>query len=49
MSDLSSVTAFRKTSPQLPVQWYFDARIYAAEQRLLFANGPKHIPLIFPT
>ncbi|MGV3628422.1 MAG: aromatic ring-hydroxylating oxygenase subunit alpha [Betaproteobacteria bacterium] len=43
MSDLSSVTAFRKTAPQLPVQWYFDARIYEAEQRLLFADGPGYV------
>ena len=43
MSDLSSVTAFRKTSPQLPVQWYFDPRIYEVEQRLLFDNGPGYV------
>ncbi len=43
MSALSSVTAFRKTSPQLPVQWYFDPRIYEVEQRLLFDNGPGYV------
>ncbi|MDH5342020.1 MAG: aromatic ring-hydroxylating dioxygenase subunit alpha [Betaproteobacteria bacterium] len=43
MSDLSSITAFNKTSPQLPVDWYFDPRIYEIEQRLLFAHGPGYV------
>ncbi len=43
MSDLSSVTAFSKISPQLPVQWYFDPRIYEIEKRLLFDNGPGYV------
>src|SRR3972149_4285882 len=42
MSDLSSVAAFRRTSPQLPVQWYFDPGIHAVEQRLLFDHGPGY-------
>ncbi|MCW5576942.1 MAG: aromatic ring-hydroxylating dioxygenase subunit alpha, partial [Burkholderiales bacterium] len=43
MSDLSSATALRKTTPQLPVHWYFDPRIHAIEQRLLFDNGPGYV------
>ena len=43
MSDLSSVTAFGKTSTQLPVEWYFDPHIHAIEKRLLFDNGPGYV------
>jgi choline monooxygenase len=43
MSDLSSVAVFGRTSPQLPVHWYFDPRIYALEQRLLFDGGPGYV------
>ncbi len=43
MSDLSSVTALRRTAPQLPVHWYFDPRIHEIEQRLLFDNGPGYV------
>ena len=39
MSDLASLHALSKTSPQLPVHWYFDPHIYAVEQRLLFERG----------
>jgi phenylpropionate dioxygenase-like ring-hydroxylating dioxygenase large terminal subunit len=43
MSDLASLHALSKTSPQLPVHWYFDPKIYAFEQRLLFERGPGYI------
>jgi len=43
MSDLSSVAAISKTSPQLPVSWYFDPGIYELEKRLLFDQGPGYI------
>ncbi len=47
MSDLSSVVALRKTeittASQLPVDWYFDPRIYELEKRLLFDAGPNYI------
>jgi len=43
MPALSSVTAFRTSAPQLPVQWYFDPRIHEVEQRLLFDNGPGYV------
>jgi len=42
MSDLASLHALSKTSPQLPVHWYFDPHIHALEQRLLFARGPGY-------
>jgi len=43
MSDLSSLAAISKTSPQLPIDWYFDPRIYELEKRLLFDQGPGYI------
>ena len=43
MSDLASQQALSRTSPQLPVDWYFDPRIYALEQRQLFARGPGYV------
>lgn len=43
MSDLSTVAAISTTSPQLPIHWYFDARIYDLEKRLLFDHGPGYI------
>lgn len=36
MSDLSAAAAIDTTTPQFPVQWYFDAQIYDLEKRLLF-------------
>lgn len=43
MSDLASTAALRKTSPQLPVDWYVEQRVYEIEQQLLFARGPNYI------
>lgn len=43
MSDLASTSALLKTSPQLPVDWYVDQRVYEIEQQLLFARGPNYI------
>jgi choline monooxygenase len=43
MSDLSSVSVFSTASPQLPVSWYFDPRIYEIEKRLFFEHGPGYI------
>jgi len=43
MSDLASQPALSRTSPQLPVEWYFDPQVYALEQRLLFARGPGYV------
>ncbi len=41
MSDLSVSLTTRKT--QLPVAAYFDAELYAKEQRLIFDDGPKYL------
>src|SRR5438105_2452672 len=43
MSDLSSVSAVRNVSPQLPVSWYFDPRIYEIEKRVFFERGPGYM------
>ncbi len=42
MTDLSTAPRLHATSPQLPVHWYFDPRIYELEQRLLFDRGPGY-------
>jgi choline monooxygenase len=43
MSDLATVAALQKSNAQLPVHWYFDERIAALEQRLLFERGPGYV------
>jgi phenylpropionate dioxygenase-like ring-hydroxylating dioxygenase large terminal subunit len=43
MSDLSTIAAVNAASPQLPVHWYFDPRIYELEKRLLFDHGPGYV------
>jgi choline monooxygenase len=43
MSDLSRIATVHTASPQLPVHWYFDPRIYELEKRLLFDQGPAYI------
>ncbi len=43
MSDLSRIATVQTASPQLPVHWYFDPRIYELEKRLLFDHGPGYI------
>ena len=43
MSDLAGQHALSRTSPQLPVDWYFDPHIYALELRLLFERGPGYV------
>lgn len=42
MSDLPTVTALRPSSPQLPIEWYFDPQIYQLEKHLLFDQGPAY-------
>jgi phenylpropionate dioxygenase-like ring-hydroxylating dioxygenase large terminal subunit len=39
MSNLAESSVLTTTETQLPVSWYFDPQIYAAEQQLLFAQG----------
>lgn len=43
MSDLAAVKALQESNAQLPVHWYFDERIAALEQRLLFDVGPGYV------
>jgi choline monooxygenase len=43
MSDLSTLSIIGTASPQLPVHWYFDPRVYEIEKRLLFDSGPGYI------
>jgi len=43
MSDLATVHTLSKTSPQLPVHWYFDQKIYDLEQLTLFDRGPGYV------
>ena len=43
MSDLATLHALTKTSPQLPIPWYFDPEIYTLEQKLLFDQGPGYV------
>lgn len=43
MSDLSAVSPLHAVSPQLPVHWYFDPRVYELEKRLVFDQGPGYI------
>ena len=44
MSDLSSISVLgKRTASQLPVDWYFDPRIYELEKRLLFDAGANYV------
>src|SRR5919112_3346430 len=43
MSDLSSVSVFSSTAPQLSPEWYFDPAIFELEKRLLFERGPGYV------
>jgi choline monooxygenase len=43
MTNLATIEQLSKTSPQLPVSWYFDPKIHALEQQYLFANGPGYV------
>ena len=43
MSDLAGQHALNRTSPQLPVDWYFDPQVYAIEQSTLFERGPGYV------
>jgi choline monooxygenase len=43
MTDLANVSALTRTPVQLPIDWYFDPEIAAAEQRVLFDKGPGYV------
>ncbi len=43
MSDLATAGQFRGATSQLPVSWYCDPDVYAAEQRSLFSRAPGYV------
>ena len=43
MTDLANVSALTRTPVQMPVDWYFDPRIAAIEQKVLFEKGPGYV------
>src|SRR3954453_16040867 len=43
MSDLSGLAQLGTDSSQLPVDWYFDPRIYELERRVFFEGGPGYV------
>ncbi|MEO6148467.1 MAG: aromatic ring-hydroxylating dioxygenase subunit alpha, partial [Sulfuriferula sp.] len=43
MSDLAVSATLTHTFPQLPISWYFDAQVYALEQKYLFAQAPGYV------
>lgn len=43
MSDFSALAVPSRTSPQLPISWYFDPVVYELEKRLLFEEGPGYV------
>jgi choline monooxygenase len=43
MSNLAGYSELTRVSPQLPMSWYFDPRVHAVEQEVLFATGPGYV------
>src|SRR6185312_11686509 len=43
MTDLASQKSLLRAAPHLPLAWYFDPRIAALEEKLLFARGPGYV------
>lgn len=43
MSDLATAKRLRAATSQLPVSWYCDPKVFAAEQRALFPRGPGYV------
>ncbi len=43
MSDMAGTSVLTKVSPALPVDWYFDPKVYELEMELLFKNGPGYV------
>jgi len=43
MSNLATAEHLRRATSQLPVSWYCDPQVFAAEQRLLFPNAPGYV------
>ena len=43
MSNFATVAQLRRATSQLPVSWYCDPEIYAAEQESLFPRAPSYV------
>jgi phenylpropionate dioxygenase-like ring-hydroxylating dioxygenase large terminal subunit len=43
MSNLATTEYLRRATSQLPVSWYCDPEVFAAEQRVLFAKAPGYV------
>jgi phenylpropionate dioxygenase-like ring-hydroxylating dioxygenase large terminal subunit len=43
MTDIALPSRLAPAASQLPVDWYFDERIHALEQKRIFAAGPGHV------
>ena len=43
MSDLASQRVLTRTSPHLPLGWYFDPGVDEAERKFLFEHGPGYV------
>jgi len=43
MSDIASKVQLAQATPQFPVAWYFDEKLFALEQRLIFDAGPGYV------
>ena len=43
MTDLASQKALTRSTPNLPLSWYFDPKVAEIEQQLIFAKGPGYV------
>ena len=43
MSDVATVSRLAPAVSQLPVNWYFDDKVFEFEKKLLFAAGPGYV------
>lgn len=43
MFNMTEISKLAKSSPQLPVDWYFSPEIFEVEKQLLFNQGPGYI------
>ena len=43
MSNLATAERLQRATSQLPVSWYCDPAVFAAEQRLLFSQAPGYV------
>jgi phenylpropionate dioxygenase-like ring-hydroxylating dioxygenase large terminal subunit len=43
MNQIPNADQFRRIEPQLPVDWYFDERLYQLEMEHLFRAGPGYV------